>query len=70
MSGTAFDSRVLSLRQRLELIERLWDSLDDAAVPVTAAQRAELERRMASFDRDRERGVSWEELKAELQGRR
>ncbi len=28
----------LSVRERLELIEQLWDSLDDREIPLTAAQ--------------------------------
>ena len=35
----------LSPRKRLDLIEALWESLDDNDVPVTEAQRAELDRR-------------------------
>ncbi|MGH7047816.1 MAG: addiction module protein [Stellaceae bacterium] len=60
----------LSPRQRLALIEALWEGLDDKDVPVTDAQRAELDRRIASFDRDREHAVSWEELEAEVRQRR
>ena len=40
----------LSPRQRLALIEALWESLDDKDVPVTEAQRAELDRRIAGFE--------------------
>jgi putative addiction module component (TIGR02574 family) len=60
----------LSPRQRLDLIERLWESLEDEDVPVTEAQRAELDRRIAGFDQDRERSIPWEEVKAELRERR
>jgi putative addiction module component (TIGR02574 family) len=47
----------LSPRQRLDLIESLWESLDDEDVPVTDAQRAELDQRIAGFDQDREHSV-------------
>ena len=70
MSDLASDLARLSPQQRLALIEWLWDSLEDKEVSVTAAQRAELERRLAGFDRDREAGITWEELKAELGQRR
>jgi putative addiction module component (TIGR02574 family) len=56
----------LSPDERLTLIAQLWDSLDDDHVPLTAPQRAELERRVAMLDHDREQSVSWESLKAEL----
>jgi putative addiction module component (TIGR02574 family) len=60
----------LSPKERLALIEQLWDSLDDADIPVTPAQEAELEHRLDDFERDRTHAVSWEQLKAELQLRR
>lgn len=56
----------LSPQERLTLIEQLWDSLDDADVPVSPAQRAELERRLGSFEQDRGAAVTWDQLKAEL----
>ena len=60
----------LSPRQRLDLIEALWESLDDNDVPVTEAQRAELDRRIAGFEQDLEQGVLWDQLSAELRQRR
>jgi putative addiction module component (TIGR02574 family) len=39
-------------------------------VPVTEAQRAELDRRIAEFEQDREQSVSWDQLSAELRQRR
>ena len=60
----------LSPRQRLDLIEALWESLDDKDVPVTEAQRAELDRRLAEFEQDREQSISWHQLSAELRLRR
>jgi putative addiction module component (TIGR02574 family) len=52
--------------ERCTLIGELWDSLDNADLPLTPAQCAELERRLASFEEDRAKAVSWEQLKAEL----
>jgi putative addiction module component (TIGR02574 family) len=60
----------LSPQQRLALISELWDSLSDADVPLTPAQETELERRLANLEADRARGVTWEQLKAELPPRR
>jgi len=42
----------LSPQERLSLISALWDSLTDADVPLTPAQEAELEHRMARFEAD------------------
>ena len=59
----------LSTAERLSLIEALWDSLSDAETPLPEAQRAELERRLASFERDRGEAATWESIKAELRSR-
>ncbi len=59
----------LSPPERLALIAQLWDSLEDDQLPLTNAQRAELERRMTSLDQDRNEGVTWAALKAELEQR-
>jgi len=37
----------LNAEQRLSLIEEIWESLEDPSVPLTDAQRAELENRIA-----------------------
>ena len=59
----------LSPDERLALIAQLWESLDDNQVQLTPAQQAELERRLATLDRDRTQSVTWETLKAELDQR-
>jgi putative addiction module component (TIGR02574 family) len=64
------DVKRLSPAERLALIAQLWDSLSDADLPLTAAQCAELDRRLATFEEDRSDGVTWEALKTELRGRR
>jgi len=55
--------------ERLALISQLWDSLEDDHLPLTAAQREELEHRLASLDQDSHDGISWAALKAELEHR-
>ena len=52
--------------ERLTLISQLWDSLEDNHLPLTAAQRAELDSRLATLDQDRREGITWAALKAEL----
>ncbi len=59
----------LSADERLALIHALWDSLSDDETPVSDAQRAELERRLSSFERESDRAVSWQSLRAELLAR-
>ena len=59
----------LSPPERIALIAQLWDSLDNNHLPLTGAQQAELESRLASLDQDRLNGVTWTALKAELEQR-
>jgi len=70
MSDLASELARLSPRQRLDLIASLWESLDDKDLPLTEAQRAELDRRIADFDRDQEYSIPWDQLSAELRQRR
>lgn len=48
------DIAKLSPEERLELLEQLWDSLCDTpeAIPLTGAQRQELDRRLDELDRE------------------
>jgi len=57
----------LTSPERLALISQLWDSLDDDQLPLTAAQRADLDSRLATLDQDRREGITWAALKAELE---
>lgn len=59
----------LSPGERLRLIGDLWNSLEESDVPLSAPQRAELERRLADFEQDRIQSITWEQLKAELSHR-
>ncbi|MDE1146782.1 MAG: addiction module protein [Azospirillaceae bacterium] len=66
---TTLDITRLSAQERLDLIGRLWDSLEAEDVRLTPAQQAELDRRLATFDEDIKSGLSWEEVEAELERR-
>ncbi len=59
----------LSPPERLALIAQLWDSLEHEQLPLTSAQQAELDRRLGSLDQDRQDGITWETLKAQLEQR-
>ena len=63
--------RKLSAAERLELIEELWDSLDedDEALALTDAQREDLERRLAEADADPTGGSPWEEARERIRHR-
>lgn len=61
----------LSTEQRLALVEELWDSIaaDSEAIPLTAAQRAELDRRLSEIDADPDAGTPWEAIRSQLAAR-
>jgi putative addiction module component (TIGR02574 family) len=58
----------LTPAERIQLAEDLWDSLaDDAeALPLTPAQREELDRRLAAADRGEVSYSTWPEVKSRL----
>ncbi len=59
----------LSAPERLALISQLWDSLDDEEMPLSLAQREELDRRLADLEGDRDNLITWDAMKAELERR-
>lgn len=65
------DVAKLSPQERLELLEQLWDSLCQApeAVPITDAQRQELDRRLDELDRDGPVGIPWNEVLDRIRSR-
>ena len=62
MSEPAIDIGQLTPEQRLRLLEQLWDSLTDDEVPLTSAQREELDRRLDDLEREGPRGIPWDEV--------
>jgi len=56
----------LGLDERLKLVEEIWDliGVKDEEIPLTIAQRVELERRMAEDDARPADTVTWDEVKA------
>jgi len=58
----------LGIEERLTLVEKIWDSIaaDSAAIPLTQAQRDELDRRIADHEANPDDVVPWDEVKAKL----
>jgi putative addiction module component (TIGR02574 family) len=69
VANSKIDVTQLSAQDRLDLIEQIWASLEADDVPVTAAQRAELDRRIDEMDRDGERGIPWNDVLDRIRGR-
>jgi putative addiction module component (TIGR02574 family) len=61
----------LSVPQKLELVEELWDSIaaDHNQVPVPDWQKEELARREAEYTNHPESGVPWAEAKERIRRR-
>ena len=71
MSKPAFDYRALSIAERLQLVEDVWDSIateqpDASALPLTVAERAELDRRLHTHRKDPAAAMPWTEVRAAL----
>lgn len=56
----------LPIDERLTLVEEIWDSIaaDSGAVPLTEAQRTELEKRIAEDEAHPHDVTPWEQVKA------
>ena len=59
----------LTTEERLALLGEIWDSLSPEDVPMTGTQRAELDRRLDDFERDRDLGIPWEEVQRQIRDR-
>ncbi len=71
MPRPEFDFSGLTLQERLDLVEEIWDGLAEQpeSVPLTAAQKAELDRRLKAMERDGGDGIPWEEVLRQIRGR-
>ncbi len=71
MRPTDLDISKLSVAERIQLAEDLWDSVaaETGGIPLTEAQASELDRRLAAFALDPEAGESWEVVRDRLEQR-
>ena len=67
MSQSTIDVEKLTPEDRLRLLERLWDSLDDSDVPITATQKQELNRRLDELESEGPLGIPWDEVLSRLE---
>jgi putative addiction module component (TIGR02574 family) len=59
---STIDIAKLSPKERLELLEELWESLSAEDIPMTAPQIEELDRRLDELDREGPVGIPWNEV--------
>jgi putative addiction module component (TIGR02574 family) len=68
------EAQRLPVEERIELVGAIWDTLEEASGPealsVSAAHRAELDRRLADLEANPDAGSSWEEVRGRLERRR
>ena len=58
----------LPVPDSIKLVEDIWNSIAEQPdeVPLTAAQRRELDRRIELMQKDPERAITWEEAKRRI----
>jgi putative addiction module component (TIGR02574 family) len=67
---TTSDILELSVPERIELVEDIWDSIAAVpdSIPLTNAQREELDR-LESYHQNPEAGSPWEVVRERIKGR-
>jgi len=65
------DIMALSIPERILLVEEIWNSIaaEQEAIPLTQAQREEMDRRNALYEASPDVGSSLEEVRARLEKR-
>jgi putative addiction module component (TIGR02574 family) len=61
----------LGIDERLTLVEEIWDSIasDSNAIPLTDAQRSELDYRIADHEKNPDDVIAWHDVKASISDR-
>jgi putative addiction module component (TIGR02574 family) len=62
----------LSVAERIEFVEDVWDSITQVpeSVEVTQEQKSVLEERLATYHTDPDAGSPWDEVKKRIRGRK
>lgn len=67
----AFQFAHLSLPERLQLVEDLWDSIaeeaDGSTLPLSEEEKALLDKRLADLEANPQIGSTWEEVRARIE---
>lgn len=64
------DIQKLSIPERIQLVEDIWDSIAEASelLPVTDAQRKDLDRRREEYRKNLTDTRTWSEVRERLEG--
>jgi putative addiction module component (TIGR02574 family) len=62
----------LSVSERIQLVEDLWDSIAEVPeeVPLSDAQKAELDQRLEAYRQNPHEGSPWEAVQERIRSRR
>jgi putative addiction module component (TIGR02574 family) len=68
MSTQLSDILQLTIAERIQLAEDIWDSVAafPEALPLTDAQKAELDHRLQAYAENPNEGIAWDELRDKL----
>jgi putative addiction module component (TIGR02574 family) len=70
-TGFLDEVKRLSVEERIELAEAIWDTVAEdataAEMPVSEEHRAELDRRLADLEADPDAGSAWPEVRSRLE---
>jgi putative addiction module component (TIGR02574 family) len=62
-------AKALPVRERIQLVQEIWDSIGETSVPLTPAQAEELDRRLEDHRRNPDAVISWEEVDRKLKAK-
>lgn len=67
---TASDIAEMSIKQRIQLVEDIWDSIADLpeAVELPQWHKDELDKRLAEFHNNPNEGSPWKDVKKRITG--
>lgn len=68
MSTQISDILQMSVAERIQLAEDIWDSIAafPEAISITDTQKQELDRRLQAYAQNPNEGISWDELKEKV----
>jgi len=68
MSNPMDEIRKLSVSERIQLVEDIWDTIvaSQEQVPLTARHRQELDRRLDEYSKDPAAGKTWDAVREDL----
>lgn len=68
MSTELSDILQMSVAERIQLVEDIWDSIvaNPESLPLTDAQRQELDHRLEMYAQNPDEGIPWDELKEKV----